>query len=79
MEAERDHLTSLSAWLRERLCCLGFDCGPSGSHIVPLIIGGTEAALDLAAALQSRADFPFDLFVLPVSLTKGEALRPHST
>jgi 8-amino-7-oxononanoate synthase len=54
MEAERDHLASLSARLRERLCSLGFDCGPSGSHIVPLVIGSNEAALELAAALQAR-------------------------
>jgi len=54
MEAEREHLASLSARLRERLCSLGFDCGPSGSHIVPLIIGGNEAALNLAAHLQAR-------------------------
>ena len=49
-------------------------------NIVPLIIGGTEAALDLAAALQARADLPFDLFVLPVSLTKEKPFDhiPHS-
>lgn len=54
MEGEREHLASLSARLRERLCSLGFDCGASSSHIVPLVIGGNEAALDLAAALQAR-------------------------
>jgi 8-amino-7-oxononanoate synthase len=54
MEAERDHLAALSARLRERSCSLGFDCAPSGSHIVPLIIGGNEAVLDLAATLQAR-------------------------
>lgn len=54
MEAERDHLTSLSTRLRDRLSSAGFDCGPSNSHIVPLIMGGSEAALGLAAALQAR-------------------------
>ena len=54
MEAERDHLVSLSARLRERSCSFGFDCGPSDSHIVPLVIGGNKAALELAAALQAR-------------------------
>jgi 8-amino-7-oxononanoate synthase len=54
METKREHLASLSARLRERLRSLGFHCGPSSSHIVPLIIGGNEAAMDLAAALQAR-------------------------
>ena len=54
MEAERNHLASLSATLRERLRSFGFDCGSSSSHIVPLIIGGNEATLELAAALQDR-------------------------
>jgi 8-amino-7-oxononanoate synthase len=54
MEAERDHLAALSARLRERLCSHGIDCGASDSHIVPLMVGGNEAALKLAAALQQR-------------------------
>lgn len=54
MEAERDHLASLSTRLRERLRSEGFDCGARDSHIVPLMIGSNAAALDLAMALQER-------------------------
>jgi 8-amino-7-oxononanoate synthase len=54
MDRERDHLAALSARLRERFCSCGLDCGPGNTHIVPLIIGGNERALNLATALQEH-------------------------
>jgi 8-amino-7-oxononanoate synthase len=54
MDLERAQLAVLSANLRERLTGVGIDCGASSSHIVPWIVGGSEAALRLASALQQR-------------------------
>lgn len=54
MDAERNHLASLSAYLRSRLRELGYDFAPTGTHIVPVIAGSNEAALRLAALLEAR-------------------------
>lgn len=51
MEAERVHLSSLSADLRARLKVLGYDCA-SDSQIVPLIVGSNEEVLHLASVLE---------------------------
>ncbi|HWZ44475.1 MAG TPA: 8-amino-7-oxononanoate synthase [Candidatus Saccharimonadales bacterium] len=53
MEAERSHLVSLAARLRTGLNAAGFGTG-GGSHIVPLVVGSNQAALELAEALQVR-------------------------
>src|SRR5262249_55014378 len=54
MDAERRHLARLASTLRERLAAMGVNCGGSGSHIVPLIVGSSEDALSIAAWLQAR-------------------------
>lgn len=54
MDQERIHLSALASALRERLISMGQDCGPSSSHIVPLIIGSNEAALKVASQLQEQ-------------------------
>ena len=54
MDEERSRLAALASDLRERLTSIGLDCGPSSSHIVPLIVGSNEAALQIAAQLQER-------------------------
>ena len=54
MDEERSRLATLASDLRERLTSIGLDCGPSSSHIVPLIVGSNEAALQIAAQLQER-------------------------
>jgi 8-amino-7-oxononanoate synthase len=74
MDAERNHLAALSRQLRERLSSSGFDCGLSNSHIVPLMIPGNEAAIRLAAGLQSRG---FDVRAIrsPSVPRGGERLR----
>jgi 8-amino-7-oxononanoate synthase len=74
MEAERAHLASLSARLRARLLSIGFDLGPGGSHIVPLVVGSNEAALGLAAALQARG-FAVRAIRSPSVPVGGERLR----
>jgi 8-amino-7-oxononanoate synthase len=54
MDAERSSLSRMAAALRNRLASMQLDCGPSSSHIVPLMIGSNEDALSLAARLQER-------------------------
>lgn len=54
MDVERSHLAALSAAMRSRLQELGFSCGSSSSHIVPLMLGSNENALNFSAALEQR-------------------------
>ncbi len=54
METERMHLEEIAAALRSRLRLAGFSSGSSSSHIVPVIVGGNEETLQLAAALQQQ-------------------------
>lgn len=51
MDTERTYLSVMAEQLRWKLCSLGFDCGPSDTHIVPLIIPG-NAALGVASTLR---------------------------
>jgi len=52
MDTERTHLSAMAEQLRCRLCSLGFDYGLSDTHIVPLMVPGNRAALDMASALR---------------------------
>jgi 8-amino-7-oxononanoate synthase len=52
MEAERQHVKSLADDLRMKLVQRNFDCGPSNSHIVPLMAPGCEESVRLATTLQ---------------------------
>lgn len=51
MTAEREQLMARAAQLRTRLHASGLDTGTSSTHIIPLIVGTEEAALDLKAWL----------------------------
>ena len=53
-DSERAHLSSVSAFLREELNRNGFDTAGSSSHIVPIILGTNDAAVNFAAYLQAR-------------------------
>jgi 8-amino-7-oxononanoate synthase len=53
MEAERDHVRSLAAALRKQLTRNNFDCGPSNSHIVPLMLPGCDESVLVASRLQA--------------------------
>jgi 8-amino-7-oxononanoate synthase len=48
----RQHLRMISAELRRSLREAGIDCGPSTTQIIPICLGGNEAALSVAAHLQ---------------------------
>ena len=52
-DAERQQLAKLGSYLRKRLQAAGFDIGGSDSQIIPLILGSNEAALAVAAAMNS--------------------------
>jgi len=50
----RERCLSLAARLRAGLAARGFDTGHSSTQIVPVILGGTDAALSAAAFLAER-------------------------
>jgi 8-amino-7-oxononanoate synthase len=52
-DVERRRLTELGRHLRKRLQVAGFDIGRSDSQIIPLLLGSNEAALGVAAAMNS--------------------------
>jgi 8-amino-7-oxononanoate synthase len=50
----RRHLLALAEQLRERLRSTGFDTGRSCSHIVPILVGGSRAAVALSRRLEEK-------------------------
>jgi 8-amino-7-oxononanoate synthase len=55
-DGPRAHLRTIADELRRSLAGAGIPCGASSTHIVPVILGGNEAALHTASELQ-RAGF----------------------
>jgi 8-amino-7-oxononanoate synthase len=53
-EDRRVHLRQLGTRLRERLAAAKLDCGPSTTHIVPVILGSNRRAMEVAARLQKN-------------------------
>jgi 8-amino-7-oxononanoate synthase len=53
---KRAHLRAISNALRSELVPAGIDCGMSTTHIIPIYLGGNDAALQVADHLQ-RAGF----------------------
>jgi 8-amino-7-oxononanoate synthase len=51
-DRERAHLRQIASELRSQLGAAGIDFGTSSTHIVPVILGGNEAALQAASKLQ---------------------------
>ena len=49
----RAHLCALATRLRQNLAAAGIGTGPSTTHIIPVFLGGNEAALHVAAQLQA--------------------------
>ena len=54
LNVERAHLQGQATRLRQALTAQGWDCGGSTTQIIPLILGGETAALDLAARLRRQ-------------------------
>jgi 8-amino-7-oxononanoate synthase len=50
----RRRLLEGAAWLREELRSLGYDVGPSATHIIPVIMGSADDAVLLSQRLQSH-------------------------
>lgn len=53
----RQQLAANTQYLRERLVQAGFDIGRSKTHIIPLMIGPSDAAVRLSEALYARGYF----------------------
>lgn len=53
-EAERAHLADLSSFLKNELLQNGFDTAGSDSHIVPVILGANDTAVNFAAHLRTQ-------------------------
>jgi 8-amino-7-oxononanoate synthase len=51
-ESERAHLRHIALALREELAAAGLNSGTSVTHIVPVIVGSNEIALNVAGGLQ---------------------------
>ena len=54
MEAQRKQLQDNALYLREALKKSGFDTGLSTSHIIPIILGNEEAAMQLSKHLEEK-------------------------
>jgi 8-amino-7-oxononanoate synthase len=53
-DAEREHLADVSAFLKNELTQNAFDTAGSDSHILPVILGASDTAVNFAAQLQAR-------------------------
>ena len=53
----RQQLAANARYLRERLVSAGFDIGPSTTHIIPLMIGPSDAAVRMSEELYTRGYF----------------------
>ena len=70
MHAQREHLALVSRRLRNALQKKGYPC-PSTSHIVPLIIGPSAEAIQVAEELQKNGFYA--LPVRPPTVPEGTA------
>ncbi len=60
LKAKRQHLQKVSQQLLQAVVSQGYDC-PSSSHIVPVIVGESQKAVDKAKALQVAG-----FYIMPV-------------
>ncbi len=57
LDAERTYVLGEAERVRRVLSAQGWDCGPSTTQIIPVIVGEESAALELAAELRRRGFF----------------------
>ncbi|MBS0307585.1 MAG: 8-amino-7-oxononanoate synthase [Proteobacteria bacterium] len=69
MAEQRTALQEKARTLRERLHILGFDTGASSTHIVPIIVGAAQTAIDLKQWLLDRG--------ILVSAIRPPTVPPH--
>lgn len=70
-DRERSQLESVASLLRESLAAAGLSAGPGASQIVPVLLGTSEAALEVAAKL--RADGYAVRAIRPPTVPAGTA------
>jgi 8-amino-7-oxononanoate synthase len=71
MNAERAHLAQLADRLRTALRSIGLSTADSTTHIIPAVVGQTERALTLSAALEQRGLFV--VAIRPPSVPKNSS------
>jgi len=53
MQAQRQHLADISQYLQQAIVDKGF-ASPSSSHIIPIIVGESQAAVEKAREVQAQ-------------------------
>ncbi len=54
LQSERDRVMQMAEHLRSHIRSLGLECGPSTTHIVPVIVGDAAKAMELKRHLLTR-------------------------
>ena len=60
MQAQRQHLHQMSAYLQQQITALGY-ASPSSSHLVPILVGASDLAVEKAKILQKQG-----FYIMPV-------------
>ncbi len=71
LNKERAELQNRSKYFRDQMISMGFDCGSSQTQIVPVMMGASDDALQLAAELRNNGFWA--TAIRPPTVPKGSA------